>query len=87
MSAKGDNAATSGIKSNEEDCAEQEARELKNAPGGSGQEGPDAIEDNASTTTDSRRLSCIDSQRTGLRREDDHGSWRAVYRACHCEVR
>lgn len=35
----------------------------------------------------SERLSCIDTQRTGLRGLDDHGSWRAVMYACHADAR
>lgn len=85
MSTERDSRGDSYFPHDEED-GEQEARELKNAAEASGQGGSAAPKTNARDTTSSRRLSCIDSQRTGLRREDAHGSWREVYAALDVEV-
>jgi len=63
------------------------ANESENASGDSGQEGPDATRNDASSTTHTERLRCTGEGRGRLRDLDNHASWREVYDAMEVSVR
>ncbi len=62
------------------------ANDSRKASGATGQEGPDATNQNASSTTHTERLRCTGEGRGRLRDLDNHASWRDVYAANHVEV-
>lgn len=59
-----------------------QAREAENEAGDSWRDGPAKQEVSNESYHDERHIFNGQKRRTGLRREDDHASWRDVYRAC-----
>ena len=71
----------------EQENAKHTTNRSRNASGATGQEGPDASNQNASSTTRTERLRCTGEGRGRLRDLDNHASWRDVYAAMEVSVR
>jgi len=73
-------------KSNAVNTETEATQRTKNDRGRSGQATPVDRRVSNDTFTSQRHKFTEREHRTGLRRIDDHASWRAVYRACHIGV-
>jgi len=85
--SSGDDAGRDSYIPQREKNGKHEANESENASGGSGQESPDATNQNASYTTHTESLRCTGEGRGRLRDLDNHASWREVYAAMEVSVR